>query len=228
MIKKDLIIAVLSTFCLTSTLFLVIPTRSSSNSFPYDPWVDLNGDGKIDIYDITWAAELYDTSGDPTRNVNVTNWPSWWPSGIPQKGNHTERITVFSINTDWSMASDRYFGGVILSLNSFFVFEFNPIGARFNVSKAHITMPLYALSGGGTNTRFTIELNQQSMYKETSISLGYNALYVVSLELESSLVASIRQGINTLQISAEAFNSPQWWAVETYQITIFITYEYSS
>jgi hypothetical protein len=53
----------------------VIPTRSSSNSLPYDPWVDLNGDGKIDIYDITWAAELYDTSGDPTRNVNVTNLP---------------------------------------------------------------------------------------------------------------------------------------------------------
>jgi len=73
--KKDLIIAVLATFCLTSALFIVIPTKGSSNSLPYDPWVDLNGDGKIDIYDITWACELYDTSGDPTRNVNVTNFP---------------------------------------------------------------------------------------------------------------------------------------------------------
>jgi len=44
--KKDLIIAIVGTFCLTSTLFtMMIPTRSQTSNGTYDPWYDLNDDG---------------------------------------------------------------------------------------------------------------------------------------------------------------------------------------
>jgi hypothetical protein len=74
--KKDLIIVVLATFCLTVTLFLAIPTRSQSPSGTYDPLVDLNHDGQINILDAITLGNHFLTSGDPTINVNVTDWPT--------------------------------------------------------------------------------------------------------------------------------------------------------
>jgi hypothetical protein len=75
MIRKDLIIAILATFCLTTTLFLIIPTRSQTIG-NYDPWLDTNADGKIDGKDLGAAAYAFGSGGDPTKDVNVTNWPS--------------------------------------------------------------------------------------------------------------------------------------------------------
>jgi hypothetical protein len=73
MIRKDLIIAILATFCLTATLFLVIPTRSQTAN-QYDPWLDTNADGKIDGKDLGTTAYAFGSYGDPTKDVNVTNW----------------------------------------------------------------------------------------------------------------------------------------------------------
>jgi hypothetical protein len=72
--RRDLVIVVLVTFCLTATIFMVFPTRSSSGT--YDPWIDNNEDGAIDIFDAIGLANTFGTSGDPTKNVTVTNWPS--------------------------------------------------------------------------------------------------------------------------------------------------------
>jgi len=70
--KKNLVIAVLLTFCLTAVLFWALPTLSLA---PYDPQYDVNHDGKIDGRDITLVAKAFGTNGDPTVPVNVTNWP---------------------------------------------------------------------------------------------------------------------------------------------------------
>ncbi len=43
--NRHLIVAVLVTFCLTATLFMIQPTRSQSGTGDYDPWTDLNDDG---------------------------------------------------------------------------------------------------------------------------------------------------------------------------------------
>jgi hypothetical protein len=86
--KKDLIIAVLCTFCLASTLFMMAKTTSSPDIGTYDPWVDLNDDGYIDVFDAVTLAGVAGTSGDPTKNVNVTNWPTshdvlvWWGENL--------------------------------------------------------------------------------------------------------------------------------------------------
>jgi len=76
--KRDLVIAVLCTFCLTFTLFTILPTGSNnktSGTGEYDPWLDYNDDGIVDYRDINPAARAFGTTGDPTKNVTVTNFP---------------------------------------------------------------------------------------------------------------------------------------------------------
>jgi len=98
-IKKDLIITVLATFCLVSTMFIVLP-RSAQNLVStasalsqYDPWCDINHDGKINILDVVAVTSRYGTTGDPALNISVTNWPTshdvcvWWSQHIPPSTN---------------------------------------------------------------------------------------------------------------------------------------------
>jgi hypothetical protein len=73
MIRKDVIFAVITTFCLCALMFTVMPIRSGQ---PYDPWADLDESGKIDMKDIASVASRFGTAGDSTKNVNVTNWQS--------------------------------------------------------------------------------------------------------------------------------------------------------
>src|SRR5271157_5301558 len=43
---------------------------------PYNPFLDYNHDDKINLQDLVTLANSYGTKGDPTENVNVTNWPT--------------------------------------------------------------------------------------------------------------------------------------------------------
>jgi hypothetical protein len=47
----------------------------SQTTVQYDPWADINDDGKIDIKDIAYSSMRFGTLGDPIKNVSVTNWP---------------------------------------------------------------------------------------------------------------------------------------------------------
>ncbi len=69
--KKDLVIVALATFCLTVTLFMILPTESSPGSVQYNPWLDTNDDGQINIVDIAATAKVFGTSGDPTKPVEI-------------------------------------------------------------------------------------------------------------------------------------------------------------
>jgi len=71
--RKDLVIAVLVTFLMSAMMFNVLPTGSQTMR-QYDPWLDYNDDGKINLSDLVSLAMHYGTTGDPTKNVNVTNW----------------------------------------------------------------------------------------------------------------------------------------------------------
>jgi hypothetical protein len=73
--KKDLTIVALATFCLTATLFMIIPIRSDTPPGTYDPWVDTNDDGNINILESIITGNHFLTSGDSIRNVSVVNWP---------------------------------------------------------------------------------------------------------------------------------------------------------
>lgn len=73
--RKDLVIAVLVTFCLTATLFLVSTSRSQTaaqqNTSP-----DVNHDGKIDMRDVVAVLRTFGTRAHArpsTENVTVVN-----------------------------------------------------------------------------------------------------------------------------------------------------------
>jgi len=68
---STLVNIILSVVLLTSMFYVGI----TSSQGVYDPWCDQDSDGDIDIYDIVPAASAYGTTGDSTKNVNVTNWP---------------------------------------------------------------------------------------------------------------------------------------------------------
>jgi len=101
MVRKDLIIAILATFCLTATLFLIIPTRSQTIG-NYDPWLDTNADGKIDGKDLGAAAYAFGSGGDPTKDVNVTNWPSQEANPAYQTTNITGVFDGIYVNVTWN------------------------------------------------------------------------------------------------------------------------------
>lgn len=42
----------------------------------YDPWLDYNEDGVIDVNDLSPLGDAYGSQGDSTKNVSVTNWPA--------------------------------------------------------------------------------------------------------------------------------------------------------
>jgi len=65
--KKYLIVAVLATFCLTATLFMIVPTRSQTGS--YDPWEDVNDDGSIDMADISIEIANFMANGIPINKT---------------------------------------------------------------------------------------------------------------------------------------------------------------
>jgi uncharacterized coiled-coil protein SlyX len=67
--KKDLVIAVLATLCLTSTLFMIVPTRSPLNDSTYDPRMDLNDDGVVDSTDLGLLGTAWGTTGEPINKT---------------------------------------------------------------------------------------------------------------------------------------------------------------
>lgn len=66
--KRDLVVAIFS-FCLTATLFMIIPTESRVGY--YDHWIDFNDDGKIDMKDVAEVARAFGSLGDPINKTEL-------------------------------------------------------------------------------------------------------------------------------------------------------------
>jgi hypothetical protein len=64
--RKRFATVVLFVFVLAA---LTATPLSSQQGGIYDPWLDNNGDGRIDVNDLHTLAQAYGTSGDPTRNL---------------------------------------------------------------------------------------------------------------------------------------------------------------
>jgi len=69
--KKDMVVAVLITFCFAAALFMIAPSSSQSSRHEYDPWLDLNDDGKINIVDISKIAAAFDKTGTPINKTEL-------------------------------------------------------------------------------------------------------------------------------------------------------------
>jgi hypothetical protein len=120
--KKDLVIAVLATFCLTATIFMVIPTRSQNSN--YDPWLDTNDDGAINILDISASAKAFLSSGNPTKSVYVTN-PSYDAESTWFNISWSNYTTIWGW-TYTPASFDRFLGGFSKLFIHLYVFDISP------------------------------------------------------------------------------------------------------
>jgi hypothetical protein len=202
--KKDLIIAVLATFCLTVTIFMVIPTRSSTN--PYDPWIDYNDDGQIGLSDLVSLASSYGTTGDPTKNVNVTNW----------RANDYD-IYRGTLNYSVSSQTPLFFSGgrsrlgLILS-----PLELN-IGANNNVTLALFGINWY--SGPNYNYQSILE---GPMYWFNYTIYSYEGAWGVNIP--NPLLIDVKGPYFLLWFSVLRTNVPaDWWL--TFEYTIYLRNE---
>jgi hypothetical protein len=66
--RRNLVIAVLTTFCCTAALFMILPIQSSPGN-GYDPWLDINDDGTLNIIDLATIARAYGTTGEPINKT---------------------------------------------------------------------------------------------------------------------------------------------------------------
>jgi hypothetical protein len=73
-----LVIAVLTVACLTIVLLTVAPIRSGSPSAgEYDPWLDWNDDGEIDMKDVSRVAKAFGTSGQNISKASLMYDSGW-------------------------------------------------------------------------------------------------------------------------------------------------------
>jgi hypothetical protein len=229
--KKDLVIAILCTFCLTATLFTIIPTRSSTtNSREYDPWTDISGDGIIDYLDISISARLFGTTGDPTRNINVTNFP------LDGEGNLRVRQATEPLQTykdcveisvlDASRVKDGTEHGVCVCCCSY-RFCFAPKQTFLNVTKFAVSMVLYNETTGWQRNYFNMQMNGQTVfaggYKLYYEQISYYPMFFGTETSDPSNCTFVKPGINYLTTD---FNAPPTSPVFILQITIFIEYNY--
>jgi hypothetical protein len=201
MIKRNLIFVVLATFCLTAILFTVIPVGSYGT---YDPWLDSpSEDGKIDVRDVAPVAAAYGSTGNPTKNVSVTNWPvdengnlktvDYMPSGV---FNASLEIVVQS--TSVVGTPDRgiaIFGNDEIA-TEMFAFAFEPKSQNFSVSELCLQLVYYSGSVPGMSA--DVYLN--GVYLETK-NFRPGCCCIVILMQDQARCASLHRGINILKIA---------------------------
>lgn len=70
--RKYVIFAVILVFCLSSLLFMVSPSKSIPATVgQYDPWMDVNDDGVINMYDLGYLARSFMATGTPLNKTDL-------------------------------------------------------------------------------------------------------------------------------------------------------------
>lgn len=207
---------------LLAPIFLVGITASA----PYEPWYDLDENGKIDIFDIVRMVGTYGTTGDPGKNVNVTNFP------LDEQGNllvsiaektltlHTEAVEIAVVTTEISGAAG---GPGILLLNdtwTTFPYVFNPreqlVSVDFAVIEVVYNSP-YTVGGD-----YYLELNWMD---ETYVMMTDNPTpYAIARSILPSYIPPYGAGIYYMNLKYTDHNPGiDFWLLE---LTLFIQYQY--
>jgi hypothetical protein len=103
-IGKNMIRAIMITFCFTVMLFVTVPIRSATNT--YNPWLDFNDDGKIGLTDLVQLANSlvqlrnsYGTNGAPTVKAALL-YDSGWLNLTGNSQNYTVYHNLNLTNLD--------------------------------------------------------------------------------------------------------------------------------
>jgi len=205
MIKKDLILAVLVTFCVTATLFLIIPAQSQTVG-QYDPRLDVNGDGAINIRDLALDAKAFGTTGDPTLPVNVTNWPT------ETMMNYTdaEECTIFE---ESRIVNGTEYGVGIGTLGTFFAFS--PKQNFICVTNFGICVQAY-LPGSTSGYSYELNINDVTISQNVPITMNGDIPTESSATFPSAS-SYIYPGLNNLNLQFTTY---------LYILKVFIIVEY--
>jgi hypothetical protein len=199
--KKDLIIAVLATFCLTATLFIILPSRSAE---PYNPWADVSGptigepDGTINMRDINYEILRFNTFGDTAKNVTVTNWPS------PKS--QYELVKVGSINWTSSMTSyifdDIYVGG------------YSRMELLVEATNASFWVGQWSTGFGDASLKWYKELGEGSrafVHDPVSINLTILHDFGLMYSIGTPLIVETKAPYCSIYIKKLWDDGPGWW-----------------
>jgi hypothetical protein len=74
--RKHLLLAIAATSLLTMFLITIMPGRSP-NAGEYDPWLDWNDDGKINLIDVFRAQLAFGTTGQPLSKAGLAYDSGW-------------------------------------------------------------------------------------------------------------------------------------------------------
>ena len=75
--RRDTLLAVLVSFCLTAAVFTVVPAVGPPSK-PYDPFFDYNNDGKIGPADFAYFSTIYGAQGTAPVAKAVLDYDSGW------------------------------------------------------------------------------------------------------------------------------------------------------
>jgi len=139
---------------LATSLFFISTTASTAE---YNPWSDIDGDGEITIYDVVKVTGIYGSSGDPTRNVTVTNWPEDRP---PKVKKTIEKIVILeTFNGGYGHGYGVSLGKPVFDdSTAFFLYYFKPKGELINVTEIFINYVWRADVSGSLSNPHLVEL----------------------------------------------------------------------
>jgi hypothetical protein len=185
--RKHLLLAIAATCLVTMFLISIVPIRSQTAG-QYDPWLDVNDDGKIDGKDIALPSLSFGTAGDPTKPVNVTTIPA---ATIEQDLNVSrgsfqsnifstegyDRLFVSAAITDISNHSSIYTGVYLFGaywywgvVNGTYMKTYDPVDPNEQLrvdwyNSSHIPISSYESS------EFAVKAPQCSLYFNVTTSL---------------------------------------------------------
>jgi len=234
MVKKKYIAIGFLVFCLNATLLV-----SVTSSAEYDPWVDISGpngesDGLVNVWDLGALSDAWLTEGNPTKNVNVTNWPvlmnvnvTNWPEGEGQPGttrNETEKTVLLEYIVHDSPVHVAYTWHP-----AEFTFAFNPKQTFVNVTDMQIDV-VFRPDISYNPHRFDIKFNDAVTISTGSVEIKQYYLISLVIPVENTDVyQAIYPGINTLAITNPCYyDGGTWisWFIDLYRVVLTIEYEY--
>lgn len=183
--KRDLVIAVLCTFCLAFTLFAILPAGSNDSTLgtgEYDPWLDSNDDGKINILECIVLSGAFGTTGTPINKTellyNINDTLATLLSKIDSLNQTIQLLEtrIIDLEYDFSLLNPY-----IVSYNS----TYNATGAGTTETLSWVDMP---------STSVNISLNTTCylliMFSAESFNNNANSNYVTYIQaLVDSTVA---------------------------------------
>lgn len=218
-----MVIALLLAFVLVSILSIAIPTRSQSET-NYSPWKDINEDGVIDIYDFVHLANSYGSAGDPTKNVNIANFPLDEYGNIVVCERNRSVQTYKAVEEITILDASRTIDGVEQGMFTFSdncAFGFSPKEGFISVTK--IIGNLYGYCEGSGFHRYSVQINGMSWTQGSGIDQidSYVMHSLFGCE-ETSVLSEVKPGINMLTLDFMGDH------VNIIKVVLLVEYEYQA